>query len=314
MSMEEHRQETVQMGKRQQFQLFIPTSQGASSHINDTVHCSGMLQVRLLAGSSPRQTLSQRHVNFPVVSHVPSTTRLPQRKGLNPSLIDVNFRSCQLKYVKGVSSVTHLSCVKPVINVKHAAQNLPVGARLPYTNTGTVQEISHISCPRSDLPVQSSAFRSVHSTLGVHCSSKRGETDGHTQGYKDPPVPRRLVGEGQIPPGLSPAYSGSSKNMPRTRLDGEFGKVRTGTKAHLRFCRLPIRPQGWSGPTDTGLLAKPSGQNNRNTVTTSLSGPAVHVPYSFVNSQREGSSPRPTTHETLTVASQKQLESTQITR
>ena len=60
---------------------------------------------------------------------------------------------------------------------------------LPYTNTGTVQEISEISCAGSDIPVQSTAFRSVHSTHGVHCSSKGVETDGHTQGYKNPPVP-----------------------------------------------------------------------------------------------------------------------------
>ena len=77
------------------------------------------------------------------------------------------------------------------------------GRLLPYTNTGTVQEISEISCPRSDIPVQGSALWSVHSTLGVHCNSKRSQTDGHSQGYKDPPVPRRLVGEGHIPPGLS---------------------------------------------------------------------------------------------------------------
>ena len=95
-----------------------------------TNHCSDMLQIRLLPGSSPRKTLFQRHVNFPVVSHVRSATGLPQRKGLSPGLTDVNFKSCQLKYVKGVSSVTHLCCEKPVTNVKHAAQNLPVGARL----------------------------------------------------------------------------------------------------------------------------------------------------------------------------------------
>ena len=188
------------------------------------------------------------------------------------------------------------------------------GRLLPYTNTGTVQKISQISCSGSDLPVHGSVFWFVHSSLGVHCSSKRGETDGHTQGYKDPPVPRRLVGEGQIPPGLSPAYSGSSKNMSGTRLDGEFGKVRAGTQTDLRFCRLPVRPQGRSGPTDTGPLAEPSGQVKRNTFTTSLSGPAVHVPDRFVNCHREASSPRPTTHETHTVVSQKQLEGTRITR
>ena len=96
------------------------------------------------------------------------------------------------------------------------------GRLLPHTNTGTSQEISEISCRGSDIPVQSSAFWSVHSTLGVHCSGKGGETDGHTQGYKNPPVPRRLVGESQIPPGLSPAYSRSSENMPKIRMAGEL--------------------------------------------------------------------------------------------
>ena len=53
-----------------------------------------------------------------------------------------------------------------------------------------IQEISEISCPGSDLTVQSPTLWSVHSTLGVYCGSKGGETDGQPQGYKDPPVPR----------------------------------------------------------------------------------------------------------------------------
>ena len=185
---------------------------------------------------------------------------------------------------------------------------------LPYTNTGTVQEISEISCPRSDIPVQGSALWSVHSTLGVYCNSKRGETDGHSQGYKDPPVPRRLVGEGHIPPGLSPTYSNSGENISKIRLAGEFGQVRAGSKADLRFCRLPVRPQGRSGPTDPRPLAEPSGQNIRNNVTSSLSGSTVHVPDRVANSHRKTSSPRPTTHETHTVASQETLENIRVTR
>ena len=109
------------------------------------------------------------------------------------------------------------------------------GRLLPYPYTGTVQEISEILCPGSDIPIQSTALWSVHSTLGVHCSGKGGETDGHTQGYKDPPVPRRLVGESQILPGPSPAHPNSSENMPKFRLAGEFGLVRTGSKTDLRF-------------------------------------------------------------------------------
>ena len=85
------------------------------------------------------------------------------------------------------------------------------GYLLPYTYTRTIQEMPEISHPRSGIPVQGPAIRFVHSTLGAHCDTKGGETDGHTQGFRNPPVPRRLVGESQIPPGLSPTYTGTSK-------------------------------------------------------------------------------------------------------
>ena len=101
----------------------------ASSHINDN-HCLDKLQVRLMAGSSPIQTFSKTHVNLNVVSHVLTATGLPQRKGLSPMLTDVNQRKCPLKHVKGVSSVTQLSCVQPVTNVHLAVPNLSVVTRL----------------------------------------------------------------------------------------------------------------------------------------------------------------------------------------
>ena len=53
------------------------------------------------------------------------------------------------------------------------------------------------------------------------------------KGIRNPPVPRRLVGEGQILPGLSPAYSRSGENMSETRLVSEFGQVGIGTQADL---------------------------------------------------------------------------------
>ena len=51
--------------------------------------------------------------------------------------------------------------------------------------------------------------------------------------YNNPPVPKRLVSESHIPPGLSPSYTRSSVNMPRIRLAGEFRRIRTGTKVGL---------------------------------------------------------------------------------
>ena len=61
----------------------------------------------------------------------------------------------------------------------------------------TVHAFSH---PGSVLPVQSPTFWPVHSTYGVHSGGQRGQTDGFTERYKNPPVPRRLVGESHIPP------------------------------------------------------------------------------------------------------------------
>ena len=185
---------------------------------------------------------------------------------------------------------------------------------LPYTNTRTVQEISEISCPGADKPVQGSALWSVHSTLGVYCDSKGGETDGQPQGYKDPPVPRQLVGESHIPPGVSSTYSESGQNMSKIGLAGEFGKIRTGSKADLRFCRLPVRPPGRSGPTDPRQVAKPSGQNSRINVTATLSSSTVDVSDRVANSHRETSSPRPAAYETHTVAPQAALENTRVPR
>ena len=102
--------------------------------------------------------------------------------------------------------------------------------------------------------------------------------------------------------------------MPKIRLAGEFGQVGAGSKTGLRFCRIPVRSPSRSGPTDPRPVAEPSEQNLGNTVTTDLSGVAVHVPDWFINSHREASSPRLATHETHTVAPRKPLENTRITR
>ena len=102
--------------------------------------------------------------------------------------------------------------------------------------------------------------------------------------------------------------------MPGSRLAGEFGKIRAGAKASLQLCRLPVQPQVQPGQTDTGLVAKSSREGTNTFVTTGLSGPAVHVFDRSANSHRKTSFPRSITHETHTVASQKQLEGTRIPR
>ena len=61
------------------------------------------------------------------VANAHSVIGLPQKKGVNPSYCH-NYT--EIKYVKDVSCVGHLSSVNLVTNVPTAAIDLPVGARL----------------------------------------------------------------------------------------------------------------------------------------------------------------------------------------
>ena len=75
-----------------------------------------------------------------------------------------------------------------------------------------------ISCTGANISIQSNSIWSVHSTHGVHDSDQRGITDDFTERYRDPPVPRRLVGPYQIPPNLSPACTDTSSYLSESRL------------------------------------------------------------------------------------------------
>ena len=61
------------------------------------------------------------------IANAHSVTRLPQKKGVNPNYCH-NYTD--IKYVKDVSCVGHLSSVNLVTNVPTAAIDLPVRARL----------------------------------------------------------------------------------------------------------------------------------------------------------------------------------------
>ena len=102
----------------------------ASSRINYN-YCVTKLQARLLAGSSPpTQTIDILNVKPHVVTNVHTAPGHSQKRELSPGSAGCYYKDCKLKSVKSVSCVTQLSYVQPVTNVKNAASNLPVGARL----------------------------------------------------------------------------------------------------------------------------------------------------------------------------------------
>ena len=120
-------------GKAKESLPTIPHDQPrASSRINDS-YCVDRLQERLLAGSqvSPHKQTMNIFLKYHVVKVVPTAPGHSQKREISPGSADCHFqKENKLNYVKSVSCVTQLCCVKPVTNVKTATSNLPVGARL----------------------------------------------------------------------------------------------------------------------------------------------------------------------------------------
>ena len=66
------------------------------------------------------------------------------------------------------------------------------------------------------------SLKHCHLVCPQHPWRSRVQTDGITKGYKNLPVPKRLVSQSQIQPNLSPVYTNSSSSVSRIRLDSKF--------------------------------------------------------------------------------------------
>ena len=107
--------------------------------------------------------------------------------------------------------------------------------------------------------------------LNFTVETKRS-TVGLTDGYKNWPVPKRLVGPGPMPPNLSPAYTKIGGSLSRPRSAIKHGKIKTGSQASLRLGRLPIRPERGQGQTHPRPVA-----NTDNQIRELLTGPTCPV-------------------------------------
>ena len=269
----------------------------ASSHTNDN-HCITRSQDRLLAGSlHTGKTMNTyfKAVNLNVVNVVPSAPGHSPKRELSPESAVCYYKKHRLKYVKGASCVTRLSCVQPVTNVKNVALNLPVGSRLPnfwktWLDLGAGPKVVQILKEGYTLPFRIRP-KLTRSPTVISCY-----VNPHRNSYLLEAL-HQLIAKNAV-----------ELVKHQTSL-GFFNWLFLIPKP-----RLLVRPQDRSGPTDSRPVAESSGQNIGNTVTTGLSGPAGYVPDRLTNSHRKASSPRPVTHEAHTVASQKPLENTRITR
>ena len=170
------------------------------------------------------------------------------------------------------------------------------GRLLPHTSPKSFQEISTFSCQGSVLPIQSTTVWSVHSTHRVHGSSEGGKTDGFIQGDKNP-VPTRLVGQSQIPPNPSRAYTNSNSSLSGVRLGSTQGKIISGPQTSFRLRRLRVRSPRGQGQNNARAVAVSECKNMETALPTNLSGVAANVPDRVTNSYRKTGPPRLAPHE-----------------
>ena len=95
--------------------------------LKDSVYVSGQIGLNpspVIAGD--KKVTIHSHVDF-CVANAHSVTGLPQKKGVNPNYC---YNHTEIKYVKDVSCVGHLSSANLVTNVPTVAIDPPVGVRL----------------------------------------------------------------------------------------------------------------------------------------------------------------------------------------
>ena len=188
------------------------------------------------------------------------------------------------------------------------------GCLLPHTNTGTIQKIPKISCPGPDLPIQGIALWPVHSAHGVHCFSKGGELMAIRKGirihqYLDDWLVRARSQETCLQHTQTLIKMcqdlGWLVNLEKSELEPKQVFDFVGYQFDLGSGRVRPTPDRW--------------QNLQDKIQVLLSLPTCPVRQfmsliGLLTATEKSGSPRPTTHETHTVASQKQLEGTRISR
>ena len=122
---------------------------------------------------------------------------------------------------------------------------------LPHADPEPVKEVYAFSYTGQIIPIQSPTIRPLHSSQRVHCSGQRGQVSCTTKGYKNPPVARRLVGQSQIPPNLSPALTslyqelGWLVNQEKSELDPKQVFYFVGYRFDLREGKVRPTPERW---------------------------------------------------------------------
>ena len=184
----------------------------------------------------------------------------------------------------------------------------------PHSSSCQVPEISQVPLPKSVLSVLGPSLWPLNSSDGVHLCGQRGQINGSITGYKDPPVPKRLVDSSPYQRILPPGHPIPPCPLSGIGLGGEPTKIGVGTQTGFRTCGLPIRPLTRTGQTDPEPVGIDPPEGAVYHDQPNLSSQALHVANRPAYGKRKTGAPGETPHETHPVAPQTTLEGPRISR
>ena len=178
---------------------------------------------------------------------------------------------------------------------------------LPHPHSPKIKKVSQVLPVSSNFPVHSPAIRTGHSSPGVYQGGQRSETHGSSEGYQDPPVPRRLVTESPFPGNLPTTYPDPLGPMSAVMLGSKYDQIRVSSQTGLQFCRLPVRPDHRPDSTHSGPVGNPSGEIEVHERPSPVYGSTIHVLDRPPDGHRETSVCRSPSYEAHSVASEETL-------
>ena len=140
---------------------------------------------------------------------------------------------------------------------------------------------------------------------------QRGQVDGSIPGYKDPPVPRRLVDSNPYQKVLPPGHS-IPPPLTGVGLDSQPTKVRTRTQTDFRVRGLQVRSLPRTGLTYSEPVGVDPPKVGIHPIQAKLPSQEIYVPDRPAYSDGKTGSPGETPHETHPVAPKTTLESSRI--